>query len=184
MRHAILGSRWVVTGFWLTSNKWRGLALPATANLVIITQEFRLTANWDPNAFPPNAPVVVFDGECNLCHGVVRFVLAHEVAPIIRFASTSTNMGARLCLASGIVDAGQETFLFVTEGRFLARSDAAFALCKKLGFPWRWLALLRLVPRPFRDAVYDWVARHRYRWFGRRAHCALTDGCPSQRFYS
>ena len=131
----------------------------------------------------PAAPVVVFDGECNLCHGVVSFVMAHETLPVIRFATTASEMGMRLCAASGIPNAGLETFLFVIDGQYFDRSDAAFMLCKQLKAPWRWAAVFRVLPRPLRDSFYNWIANTRYRWLGKRDYCAVLDAAQASRFY-
>lgn len=63
--------------------------------------------------------------------------------------------------------------VLIADDRLFTRSDAALEVLRRLGWPWSPLAVLRLIPRPVRDAVYDWVARNRYRWFGRQDECWL-----------
>jgi predicted DCC family thiol-disulfide oxidoreductase YuxK len=127
-----------------------------------------------------DGPIIVFDTDCVLCSGVVAFVLAHEQAPVLRFASAWSDDGLALAARHGFTRADlDETFLLLTGDGALARSDGAIALLRHLRRPWRWLAALAILPRPWRDAAYGLVARHRYRWFGQRANCTLVP--PGQR---
>ncbi len=70
----------------------------------------------------------------------------------------------------------------IVDGHALARSDAGLALLRHMKMPWRWLVLLRLVPRPGRDRIYDIVARHRYRWFGTTETCIVPSPGSRHRF--
>ncbi len=126
---------------------------------------------------PSEAPILLFDGVCNLCHAAVRFVLAHERAETIRFASLQSGFARRLLEAEGraLPQPGEApaSMIFVEAGRLYEASDAALQVARHLRAPYRLLAWARLVPRPIRDAVYRFVARHRYRWFGTRDACLL-----------
>jgi predicted DCC family thiol-disulfide oxidoreductase YuxK len=101
--------------------------------------------------------VVRFDGRCNLCHGLVRFIAARDPAGRFRFAPLQP-------AADGIV--------LVEAERTYTKSTAALRIVRRLRYPWPLLYAFVVVPRPLRDLVYDWVARHRYRWFGRRDTCS------------
>ena len=79
--------------------------------------------------------------------------------------------GAALMTRFGIDPLDPETFILVEGERVRRNSDAGLAIAEGLGWPWRALGVLRVVPRPLRDAVYGLVARNRYRWFGRRERC-------------
>lgn len=130
---------------------------------------------------PADTPIVVFDTDCILCSTVIAFVLAHERAPDLRFASAWSGPGLALAARYGFSRADlEETFLVLSGGAALTRSEASLAVVRHLRAPWRWLALFRLVPRPLRDALYRFMARHRYRWFGRHPHCMVVP--PAQRF--
>ena len=128
------------------------------------------------SAQPETRPIVVFDTDCVLCSGMVRFVLAHERGPELLFAGAGSASGLALAERHGFTPADlNDTFLVIEEGRALTRSEAGIALARRLRRPWRWLAALRVIPRPVRDAVYGFIARHRYQWFGRRPSCLVIE---------
>ncbi|WP_374406731.1 thiol-disulfide oxidoreductase DCC family protein [Pelagerythrobacter sp.] len=116
-------------------------------------------------------PVVVFDGDCILCSANARFILRHDRRGHFRLATMQGAAGAALMARFGIDPLDPETFILVEGDRVRRNSDAALAIAEGLGWPWRALGALRIVPRPLRDAVYGLVARNRYRWFGRRERC-------------
>jgi len=126
--------------------------------------------------------VVIYDGECNLCASIVGFVLPRDRDARLRFAARQSAAGRRLLQASGCPEVDVTSVVLVESGRCRERSDAAIRLARLLPFPWPILAGSRLVPRPLRDAIYDWVARNRARWFGRRPACLLSVGAYADRF--
>ena len=120
--------------------------------------------------------VILFDGVCSLCSGVVRFVIERDRAGRFRFAPLQGEAARRICAEHGIAvpDAGDpDSIVVIDGGRALERSDAALAIAAGLPFPWSALRALRIVPRPLRDWTYRIVARNRYRWFGRRDACLV-----------
>lgn len=128
-------------------------------------------------------PIVVFDTDCVLCSGIVRFILAHERGPDLYFVSAWSETGRVLAERHGFTRADlDDTFLVIQDGRALTRSDAGVAILRSLRRPWIWLALLEVTPKPIRDAVYDVVARNRYRWFGRRPSCVVVEPQHRSRF--
>ena len=130
------------------------------------------------------APVIVFDTDCVLCSGMVAFVLAHEAAPTLRFAGAWSAEGLAMAARHGFSRADlDETFLVIAGERVLTRSDAGLLVLRHLRAPWRWLAgPLHLVPRALRDAAYGFVAKRRYRWFGRKTNCTLVPPAQRHRF--
>jgi predicted DCC family thiol-disulfide oxidoreductase YuxK len=120
------------------------------------------------------AAVLFYDGVCGLCDRIVRFVLRHDRRRCFRFAPLQGDF-ARATLARHGRDARQlDSVCLLIDGRLLEKSDAVLAILGALGGVWRLAALpLRLLPRRLRDGGYDWVARHRYRWFGRFDECPL-----------
>jgi predicted DCC family thiol-disulfide oxidoreductase YuxK len=117
--------------------------------------------------------VVLFDGMCNLCSRLVRFVAARDPRRRFRFAPLQSERARALLRARGL-DPDDRGSLVVIEGETALRhSDAALRIAAGLSGPWRWMRVLRIVPRPLRDLVYRVVARTRYAVFGRRASCAL-----------
>ncbi|HAJ04488.1 MAG TPA: thiol-disulfide oxidoreductase [Brevundimonas sp.] len=136
------------------------------------------------SAQPETRPIVVFDTDCVLCSGMVRFVLAHEREPELQFAGAGSATGVALAERHGFTRADlNDTFLVIEVGRALSRSDAGIAIARRLRRPWCWLVVLRVIPRPVRDAVYGFVARHRYQWFGRSPSCLVVEPRHRSRFF-
>ena len=126
-----------------------------------------------PRATPPGRRVILlYDGECHLCQGTVRFVVARDPAARVAFAPLQSAVGRRL-LAEHRLPADGASVVLIENGRAYTRSTAALRVARLLRFPWPLLAAGLVVPARLRDAVYDWVARHRYGWFGRSATCEL-----------
>jgi predicted DCC family thiol-disulfide oxidoreductase YuxK len=120
-------------------------------------------------------PIIVFDAECLLCSANAQFILNHDRRGRFLLASMQGEAGSALYRRFGIDPADPDTLIVVEGDRALRDSDAILAIWAGLGWPWRAGAMFRLVPRLLRDPVYRWVARNRYRLFGRRNTCWLPD---------
>ena len=129
-----------------------------------------------------NFPVILFDGVCNLCNASVHWVLKRDRKGLFRFAALQSETGQRLLDRFGLNRESFDTVVLVDGDRLFTRSDAAFVIARRLGRPWSWLALLQWAPKRLRDAVYDGIARRRYRWFGRRETCMLPRPEWKERF--
>jgi predicted DCC family thiol-disulfide oxidoreductase YuxK len=119
--------------------------------------------------------IIVFDAECLLCSANAQFVLRHDRAARFMLASMQSEAGVALYRQFGIDPADPDTMILVEGDRIRRDSDAVLAIWTGLGWPWRAAALLRLIPRALRDPVYRWIARNRYRLFGRRDTCWLPE---------
>ena len=126
-------------------------------------------------------PVILFDALCILCSANARFILKHDRGARFRLASIQSPAGAALCRRFGLDPADPETLLLVEGARALRNSDAVLAIWSGLGWPWRAAAALRMVPRVLRDPLYRWVARNRYRLFGRRETCWVPSAADRER---
>jgi predicted DCC family thiol-disulfide oxidoreductase YuxK len=138
-----------------------------------------LTAH-DVTQFPDN--LVLFDGVCNLCTASVQFIIRHDRAGIFYFAPLQSDIGREICQSRGLDPAAVETFMLISGGRMLVRSDAAIEVVSRFGGAWKFVAVLRLIPRVARDWVYSTVARNRYRWFGRTEACMIPTADVKGRF--
>ena len=118
-----------------------------------------------------NEPIILFDGECNLCDRTVRFIIRRDPAGRCRFASLQSEPARRLLAPLGLDSQAFDSVVLLANGGVYTKSEAALRISGYLAWPWRWLQLLRIVPRPLRDLVYDLVARHRHRWFGSKLQC-------------
>ena len=126
--------------------------------------------------------VVIFDGVCNLCAHSVKFILNHEAEPKLRFVSLQSPAGARLMREFGLSPEDAKSFVLVADGRLHVKSDAAVRVSRYLRGAWKLLGVVRVLPRPIRDWVYDVVARNRYRWFGRAESCMVPTAEIRARF--
>ena len=118
-------------------------------------------------------PIILFDAECVLCSANAQFILRHDRIRRFRLAAMQGEVGAALFRRHGIDPADPDTIIVVDGDHALRDSDAVIAIYAGLGWPWRVAGAARVVPRSLRDPVYRWIARHRYRIFGKRATCWL-----------
>ena len=136
---------------------------------------------------PASGPILFYDGVCGLCDRTVQFVLRHDRRGSFRFAALQSGSARRVLARHDRDPSRLDTmYLLLDPGmpteRLLDRSDGILAVLEQLGGVWRLAAAARAVPRFLRDRAYDLVARHRYRWFGRRDHCALPPPDVRSRF--
>lgn len=130
---------------------------------------------------PPDAPVLLFDGDCAFCNGCVRWLLRHERRPRYRFAPLQSAAAAPLLATHGIAGGDLSSMVVLDGGKVYLKSAAALHLLRETRWPWPLLRVFAVLPRPPRDAVYDYVGRHRYRWWGRAASCVLADAACQSR---
>lgn len=116
-------------------------------------------------------PIILFDAECVLCSTNAQFVLKHDKAGHFRLASMQGDIGASIYRRHGMDPRNPSSMLVVEGDRVRQDSDAVLNIYESLGLPWRLLGALRIVPSFLRDPVYRWVARNRYRLFGKRETC-------------
>ena len=121
-------------------------------------------------------PIILFDGVCNLCSGVVQWVIAHDPLATFRFAPLQSEAARHeLAKFDGEIDldALSDSLLLIDDDGVHAQSTATLRVARHLKFPYSLFAVGMIVPRSVRDAVYRILARHRYRWFGRRDTCLM-----------
>lgn len=115
--------------------------------------------------------IIVFDGICHVCSGWVRFLQRHRIDPPFQLIPMQSVAGRALLVEHGIDPDDPATFLVLDQGQQWTQSDAAIHVIAALGGLWRLGETARFVPRRWRDALYQLLARNRYRWFGRRSAC-------------
>jgi predicted DCC family thiol-disulfide oxidoreductase YuxK len=125
---------------------------------------------------------ILFDGVCNLCNGAVQFVIERDPAARFHFAALQTDAAARLIESTGVRDPLPDSIVLVEDGRVFTRSTAALRIARHLRFPWPAAYVMIVIPRPLRDCIYNFVARNRYAWFGRREACMVPTPALRARF--
>jgi predicted DCC family thiol-disulfide oxidoreductase YuxK len=127
-------------------------------------------------------PVILFDGVCNLCNGAINFVLRHDKKGIFRFASLQSEAGQRLLAVYGLEAMELNSFFLIDSGKVYKKSAAALRVVNYFSWYWKELQILRIVPYFLRDAIYDFVATNRYKWFGKRDECMVPTADLQRRF--
>jgi predicted DCC family thiol-disulfide oxidoreductase YuxK len=165
-----------------------GGSLPTQALATLGALLFLSRVLWPaPRAFSPGAPevpqpLVLFDGVCGLCNRFVDFVLARDRGARLRFAPLQSEHGRALLAAAGLDPDALDSVVLVRGGRAYRESAAALRVLAELGLPWSLCAAALAIPAPLRDAVYRFVARNRYAWFGLRETCRLPTPEERTRF--
>jgi predicted DCC family thiol-disulfide oxidoreductase YuxK len=136
----------------------------------------------DVPAFPDDKALVVFDGVCVLCSGFARFILKHDPHFALRLTTAQSPVGRALFRHYGLDIETLETNLVLIEGRPYGKLDTVSAVAGQLGGVWRLACVLRAIPRPVGDWLYDRVARNRYRLFGRHDRCMMPEPQWRERF--
>lgn len=129
---------------------------------------------------PP--PVILFDGVCNFCDGAVNFILRRDRHGRFRFAPLQSTAGQQLLKEHALPQGDLDSFVLIDKGHVYKKSGAALRVLGHLPWYWKPLQALWLVPRALRDAVYDYVARHRYKWFGQKEQCMIPTPDVRSRF--
>ena len=153
-------------------------------------------AAFDVDALMAGGPVILFDGVCNFCNSTIQLIIDNERAPELRFAPLQSAIAEALLervfgeveakrLLRGATGAGDpDSVVLIEDGRGDTHSTAALRVVGRLRAPLRWLSALVVVPRAIRDAVYRWIGRNRYRWFGKSEACRIPTPELRARFLS
>lgn len=138
----------------------------------------------DPSvpAFADDRPIIVFDGYCALCSGWANFVLKHDKAKIYRLLSAQSPLGQAVYAHYRMDTQDFQSNILLSNGLVWLKSEGSIRMAEGLGFPWRLAGWVRLLPLAWRDRLYSWVARNRFRWFGRRSTCYLPTAEHQARF--
>lgn len=127
-------------------------------------------------------PVILFDGVCNLCNASVQFVIRHDPRHHFRFASLQSEYGKKILAEHQLPPDDYGSFLLLEDGRLYKQSTAALRVARKLNAAWPLLYGFVIVPPFIRNAVYNFVARNRYKWFGKKEACWVPTPALKQLF--
>lgn len=124
---------------------------------------------------PENKKIILFDGVCNLCNNSINFIIKRDKKDIFRFASLQSEIGQQLALERGIdVEEAMDSMILIEPGvAYYQRSTAALEIARDLGGGFSLISNFSFVPEPFRDGIYNIIARNRYRWFGKQDSCMI-----------
>jgi len=117
--------------------------------------------------------IVLFDGVCNLCNNTVQYIIRHDKKNYFQFASLQSSTGQLLLKKFQLPQNTFNSFVLVEDDHVYTKSTGALKVLKKLGGWWTLFYGFIILPRFIRDAVYNWVSKNRYRWFGKQEHCMI-----------
>lgn len=118
--------------------------------------------------------IILFDGVCNLCNGFVQFVIKRDQNDVFRYASLQSEIGERLISERGIDTKTIDSVILIDPGTaYYLKSDAALQIGRQLKGYRTLSKFLNLIPRGLRNIVYDFIARYRYKWFGKKDQCMI-----------
>jgi len=117
--------------------------------------------------------IILFDGVCNLCNGAVQFVIKRDNKNRFLFASLQSEEGKQILEDNNFPANKSDSFLLVEDGKVYERSTAALRVLKNLSGLRSLLYGFIIVPKFIRDSVYNWIAKNRYQWFGRKDECMI-----------
>ena len=130
----------------------------------------------------PERAVIVFDGVCMLCSHSVQFILKHDGRKRFRFATMQSMSGQALMRAHGLDPTDPSSMLLFDGTRAWTDSEAVLRIAAGFGGAWRLTGAARILPIGLRDTLYRFIARRRYRWFGKRDTCMLPTVETAERF--
>lgn len=119
------------------------------------------------------ASVIIFDGVCHLCNASVDFVMKRDQKRVFRYTANQMEAGRKILRDNGIDPDQIETVYLYENGKLYDKSSAALRIARKLGFPYNLAFGFIIVPAFIRNVVYDFIAKNRYTWFGKKETCRL-----------
>lgn len=123
---------------------------------------------------PPNKKIILFDGVCNLCNSAVQFIIARDKKDVFRFVALQSDLGQQIIAHIGMNTQNIDSIILYEPGiAYYYQSDAALEIAKSLGGIFYFAGIFNIFPITLRNILYDYVARNRYLWYGKRESCML-----------
>lgn len=129
-----------------------------------------------------NPPIILFDGICNLCNNSVQFVIKHDKGNNFMFATLQSTTGQALLLQYNLPQEGFNSFVLIKDEKVYLKSTAALNVAKNLNGPVKLLYGFIIVPAFIRNSVYNFIAKNRYKWFGKKESCMIPTPALQSRF--
>ena len=113
--------------------------------------------------------IILFDGFCGLCSGTVHFLIKRDKKKTFKFESLQSEKGQQILKENNVSNI--DSVVFIYGDAIYTRSDAFIGIVRLLPFPWNWIRFTKYFPKKWRDYIYDFIAKYRYRWFGKYESC-------------
>ena len=123
---------------------------------------------------PPNKKIILFDGVCNLCDAAVQFVIQHDKKDVFRFVALQSELGQEILKHIGIILKKIDSIILYEPGvAYYYKSQAALEIAKSLGGFFHFGTFFRIIPTGISNQLYDYIAKNRYKWYGKKESCLL-----------
>lgn len=129
-----------------------------------------------------NNPIILFDGVCNLCNRFVQFIIIRDPNARFKFASIQSESGQSILHKLNMSKSNFDSIVYFKENKYFVKSSAGLQILKDLGGPWQLFYVFILVPQFIRDLIYNFIAKKRYKLFGKRDTCMIPTPEIKQRF--
>jgi predicted DCC family thiol-disulfide oxidoreductase YuxK len=126
------------------------------------------------NNIPENKKLILFDGVCNLCNDVVLKIIRQDKNDIFLFTALQSNTGKNIINELGIdISKIDSIVLYIPGSNYFIKSEAVFKIANEFKGAWKIIQIFRVLPVFLNDFFYDFIARNRYRWFGKKEECII-----------
>ena len=123
---------------------------------------------------PENKKIILFDGVCNLCNGAVQFIIKHDKKDIFRFVALQSELGIEICNHIGVDQNKIDSIILYHPGvAYYYKSSAVLEIGKDLSGIYSLASVLKIFPEKFRNYIYDYIAKNRYKWYGKKESCMI-----------
>ncbi|MFD0962417.1 thiol-disulfide oxidoreductase DCC family protein [Pseudofulvibacter geojedonensis] len=123
---------------------------------------------------PKNKKIILFDGVCNLCNNSINYVIDKDKQDIFRFVSLQSDLGQEIQQYIGYRDTSLNTIILYVPGEaYYTKSTAAIKIIKEFGGLWKGINLFLILPENIRNIAYNYVAKNRYKWYGKEESCRI-----------
>ncbi|MTG97803.1 MULTISPECIES: thiol-disulfide oxidoreductase DCC family protein [Myroides] len=125
-------------------------------------------------AFPKNKKIILFDGVCNFCDSTVQKIIAADKKDQFRFTSLDSEIGKEILQYIGVDRSKIDSIVLYEPGKaYYIKSKAAFQIASYLGSYYSMIGIFSIFPQKLTDSIYDFIARNRYKWFGKKSECPI-----------
>ncbi|WP_291104055.1 MULTISPECIES: thiol-disulfide oxidoreductase DCC family protein [unclassified Flavobacterium] len=132
---------------------------------------------------PKNKKIILFDGVCNLCDSAVHFVIKHDTKDVFRFVALQSDLGQQILKHIGINPMNIDSIILYQPGiAYYYKSQAALEIAKSLGGFLHFGTIFRIIPAGIRNHLYDYIAKNRYKWYGKKESCMIPTKESESRF--
>lgn len=123
---------------------------------------------------PENKKIILFDGVCNLCDNAIQYVIKHDKEDVFRFVPLQSDLGKEILNYLKIDTSKMDSIILYEPGiAYFYKSDAALEILDDLGSFLNWSFIFKIIPSSLRNPIYDYVARNRYKWYGKKDACLI-----------